>query len=77
MNVPAPHAGDIVWCIGRTGALRRIFMHPLLGALAEVRTSRFSRDTITLNADDVFTDRNACRAEIQRRASETKEPSYG
>jgi hypothetical protein len=68
MNAPALRSGDTVWRIGRAGPLRCVYLRPVPGALVEVRASTFSRNTTAVNADDVFANRDACRAEIQRRA---------
>jgi hypothetical protein len=68
--------GAVAWRIGdRSGTpLRCIVVRPALaGALIEVRASRFSRNSLTIHARDLFPDRDACRAEIQRRANVTKE----
>jgi hypothetical protein len=73
VNAPALRSGDTVWRIGRAGPLRCVYLRPLPGALVEVRNSTFSRNPTVVNAEDVFAERDACRAEIQRRASITEE----
>lgn len=68
-------AGNTAWRIGeRTGGpLRCIVKRVLDGGTIEVRSSSFSPDVLRLPAGDVFPDREACRAEIQRRAKLPKE----
>jgi hypothetical protein len=60
--------GATVWRIIGSRALRRQYTRPLPGGLAQVRASAFGRATEqTVRAEDVFTDRDECRAEIARR----------
>lgn len=72
--------GDTVWCIGpRSGApVKRIVVRVIRGAIVKVRASTFSREDTDANAEDVFTDRDACRAEIiRRREAQAKEAADG
>jgi len=55
------------WRIGTHTALPCIIVGPVAGAQVEVRSSTFAKETKYVNAEDVFTDRDACRQEIQRR----------
>lgn len=43
------------------------------GPAIEVRASRFARNTTRVRCEDVFADREACRAEIIRRAQTNQE----
>lgn len=72
MTTPALKPGARVWRMGRVGPLGCVFLRTVPGGRVEVRSSTFSRETIILNAELVFADRNACRAEIQRRAQATE-----
>lgn len=76
----ALRAGDRVWRIhfpdsGKPPrSMRCIFVSHSPGGFSMTRSpTPGSRDFFSVRADDVFADRDACRAEIQRRASETKE----
>jgi len=62
--------GDIVWRIGPRSniPLRAIVVRLAPGAYVDVRASTFSRSELRVPAEDVFADRAACRAEINRRA---------
>ncbi len=67
-------APNTAWRIGCSGALRCIIVRRLPGqGNYEVRASTASRDAMTVPMADVFPDREACRAEIQRRADARKE----
>jgi hypothetical protein len=66
----------VVYRIGRSGPLRCIAGRRLNDTI-EVRASTFSRNWIRVPIADVFLDREACRAEIQRRANGTKETNDG
>lgn len=65
--------GDILWRIGERSRapLRCIMVRPVPLGLVEVRSSTFARQPIRVRAEDVFADRAACRAEINRRAETT------
>jgi hypothetical protein len=76
MTVPAIRPGDKVWRIGpRSKQPLPCIVVRSRGGNILVKAGRFSRDEQAVNTSDVFPDRDACRAEIQRRASETKEPT--
>jgi len=72
---PALRAGSPAWRIGeRSGsALRCIVKRAAQGGTVEVQSSTFSKEVMTLPAQDVFRDREACRAEIKRRAALPKD----
>lgn len=62
--------GAVAWRIApRTGSapLRCIVVRVPAGGDIEVRASTFSRNMMTVQPADLFADRDACRAEIQRR----------
>jgi hypothetical protein len=63
----ALHPGAVIWRIGRAGPVRGIVVRILPGGLLTVRASTFSRNETQARAEDVFADRESCRAEIQRR----------
>jgi hypothetical protein len=72
--------GSIAWRIHypedsgkRPSARRCIMVRVVNGEFVSVRTSTFSRDFWSIPVADVFPDREACRAEIQRRANATKD----
>lgn len=89
MTSPTLKPGDRVWRI----AIVHQFMYPhgppkymaraceivrvISTDLIQARPSRFARNTLTVKASDVFPDREACRAEIQRRANGMKEATDG
>jgi hypothetical protein len=62
--------GDIVWRIGERSRapLRCIVVRDMKLGLVEVRSSTFARQSIRVLEVDIFADREACRAEINRRA---------
>jgi hypothetical protein len=52
--------------------LRCIVIRIMKGGFVEVRASTFSRNSSLVRAEDVFADREACRAEINRRAEQSE-----
>jgi hypothetical protein len=68
--------GTILWRIGsRSRApLRCEVLRDVGNGFVTVRASRFARTELRMLAADAFTTPEACRAEIQRRANETREP---
>lgn len=64
--------GATVWRIGeRSNApLRAIVIRLVPPGMVEVRASTFTRIPKRVWAHDVFADRDACRAEIVRRAAD-------
>ncbi len=70
MTAPALRPGDVVWRIGDRSRLplRCIVVRPVPLGLVEVRSSTFARHAVRVRAEDIFADREACRAEINRRA---------
>jgi hypothetical protein len=75
VNAPALRAGSTAWRIGdRTAsALRCIVKRIVEGGIVEVQSSTFSKEVMRLRSEDVFTDRESCRAEIKRRAALPKD----
>lgn len=66
--------GSVAWRIHysensgkRPSARRCILVRVVNSEFVSVRASTFSRDFWSVNAADVFPDREACRAEIARR----------
>jgi hypothetical protein len=73
MTTPTLHRGATVYRVGRTSALRAIYIKPLSGGMVELKTSIFAAKALRIRATDVFPDRDACRTEIERRKQ--KEPT--
>lgn len=73
MTLDDARPGLIAWRIGsRSGEplrceIVRAIRPGINGPAIEVRASRFSRNSTKLRPEDVFADREACRAEIVRR----------
>lgn len=74
MTLDDARPGMIGWRIGErsNGPVRceivRAIRPGINGPAIEVRASRFARNSTKVRPEDIFTDRDACRAEIVRRA---------
>jgi hypothetical protein len=75
MSGAALKPGARVWRIGRAGCVSCIFLRHQPGAQVYIRSSTFARDFHIVPAAGVYADRDACRAEIQRRKA--TEESHG
>lgn len=69
MTAPALRPGAVAWRINdQSGApLRCIVVRLLAGGFVLARSSTFSCGADRVVAENVFADRDACRAEIRRR----------
>ncbi len=68
-TAPALKPGTAVWRISTKSRapLRALFMRHGPGGMVYLRSSTFSAKERRARAEDVFADREACRAEIARR----------
>jgi hypothetical protein len=65
---PALRPGYSAYRITERGTCVRCIVKRVVGgAFVEVRSSAFSKEVLKLRAEDVFADRQACRAEIKLR----------
>jgi hypothetical protein len=72
-STPAIRPGMVVWRIGeRTKLPLRCIVIRSREADVVVKASRFSRDERAVHVTNIFTDRDACRAEIQRRREQAE-----
>lgn len=75
----APHPGNVVWRITnppsgkKPSAVHCIVVRMTAGGFVTVRSSTFSRNEFSVRAEDIFSDRDSCRAEIVRRAEQSTE----
>lgn len=67
--------GDRVWRVGKRYPLRCVFIRSLPeDNLVELRSSHFSELSLVKPKGDIFTDRNECAAEIERRTEPVIQP---
>lgn len=64
------HRGDRIWRLGKTFPLRCVFVRTLPGTASEVRTSLFAKQSLIVPNTDIFADKDACWAELRRRANQ-------